>query len=108
MLGTATRVAQLDGEIVALDISGLTQSLAKRFQSGGRGRGGAGPQHTDAAHALVLLRERCERPGRCCAAKQRDDFAPSHDRLAVCSLRATPTDKDNQPPACRMPRRIPP
>jgi hypothetical protein len=37
-------------------------------------------EHTDAAHALVLLRARRERPRR--RAEKRDEFAPFHAKLS--------------------------
>jgi hypothetical protein len=38
---------------------------------------GGGQEHTDSPHRR-LLRSRGERPGRCRAAEQEDEFAPSY------------------------------
>src|SRR5262245_9472987 len=76
--GVAQAVAILDLHIAAFSPTQLLQALRKgriAFSCVVIARDGTARQHTDAPHALALLRARRARPRRC-AAEQRDDLAP--------------------------------
>jgi hypothetical protein len=56
----------------------LLQPLRERGDAGRRFEivGGQVHEHADAPHPLALLRTRCDRPSRSCAAEQGDKLAP--------------------------------
>jgi hypothetical protein len=69
--------AVLDRDVAALDETGLIQTLADDRDERGVGRRRTDAEQADNRHG-ALLRPRRERPRGCRAAKERDEFAPSH------------------------------
>src|SRR5262249_43366076 len=74
--------------IAALDPAQLLQSLLERREADLHARivRSPGHEHADAAHLLGLLRARRERPRGCCAAEERNEFAPPHVWHGLSSL----------------------
>src|SRR5262245_40082896 len=74
----------VDAHVTADCPSRLLQPLQERPEASLKFRivRGREQEHTDAPHALALLRPRGERPRRCCAAKQRDEIASLHVWMA--------------------------
>src|SRR5262249_10900364 len=77
LLWASLSIAQLDGDVLAVNETQRAQSLPKRLHPGRRRGRVARPQKADPGSALGLLRARSERP-RHRAAERGDEAAPLH------------------------------
>jgi hypothetical protein len=74
-----TGPAEFDRHILALDVTGFGQALAKRSYHPFHWSGRTQTEEPDHQHCLLLLRARRKRPRRYrAAAKQDDEIAPSY------------------------------
>src|SRR5262245_51493786 len=76
--------AVFDRHVLALDIAGVFEPLAKSAQTIHQRVRRPAVEHPDHRHC-GLLRTRRERPGDCCAAEQRDELAPLHSITSSAS-----------------------
>src|SRR5262249_19946059 len=74
----AFRPAELNDNVLALDVAVIAQSRPQRLDPTCRGRSGGETQEPDARDLRRLLRTRRERPRRRRAAKECDELAPVH------------------------------
>ena len=72
-------ITKFDSHILALDVTGFGQALAKRSYQPSHRSGRTQTEEPDHRHRLLLLRARRKRPRRYrAAAKQDDEIAPSY------------------------------
>src|SRR5262245_2379088 len=86
------RPAVFDRHVLALDVAGVFEALAKSAQAIRQRVRRPAVEQPDHRHRR-LLRPRCQRPGDCRAAEQRDELAPRYVEHGGVLPRFVPTKR---------------
>src|SRR5262249_11907953 len=84
---TVTR-AIFDSQVASLDVSELSQSLAKGVEIGGIERRRCRLQHAEAPNFFLCLRDASERQHRDVTGDTEDERPPVHHRIALSTRRS--------------------